>query len=181
MSRSGSDESLVEETLAGRLDAFDELMKRYERAVFRVGWGFTRNRQDALDLTQQVFLKAYRGLATFRRDANLKNWLLRIAYNEGVSWVRQNGRALQTHDTLREDLPAAAAQEQQLLTRERGELLVRALAGLNERYRLAITLRYEQGLPIDEIAALMECSEGTTKSMLFRGVRQLRAALAAAV
>lgn len=175
-----TDESLVEEALGGRLGAFDELMVRYQRMVFKVAHGFTRNRQDALDVTQQVFLKAYRSLASFRRDANFRTWIMRIAYNEGVSWVRANGRPLAGDDALREVAQPGGTQEQLLLARERDALLEKELDKLNDRYRLAITLRYRQGLPIEEIAAVMQCSEGTTKSMLFRGVRALREALGAA-
>ncbi|HUP65388.1 MAG TPA: sigma-70 family RNA polymerase sigma factor [Thermoanaerobaculia bacterium] len=178
---STSDESLVQETLAGRLEAFDELMKRYERLVFKLAWGFARNRQDALDLTQQVFMKAYRSLRSFRQDANLKTWLMRIAYNEGVSWLRQKSRAAEGDGESLDLIPTAGTQEQQLLSREREQLIERELGKLNDRYRLAITLRYRQGLPIEEIAAVLQCSEGTTKSMLFRGVRALRDALAGAV
>ena len=178
---STSDESLVQETLAGRLEAFDELMKRYERMVFKLAWGFARNRQDALDLTQQVFMKAYRSLRSFRQDANLKTWLMRIAYNEGVSWLRQKGRTADGDGESLDLIPIPGTQEQQLLSREREQLIERELGKLNDRYRLAITLRYRQGLPIEEIAAVLQCSEGTTKSMLFRGVRALRNALAGAV
>jgi RNA polymerase sigma-70 factor (ECF subfamily) len=175
-----SDESIVEDVLGGRLDAFDELMKRYERIVFKVAWGFSRDRQDALDITQQVFLKAYKSLRAFRRDANLKTWLMRIAYNESVSWLRQSGRAVDRHELLEDEHAQPGTQEQQLLAREQEAMVERELGKLNDRYRLAINLRYRQGLPIEEIAAVLQCSEGTTKSMLFRGVRALRQALGAA-
>lgn len=176
-----SDEDLVRETLAGKLDCYDELMKRYERMVFKIAWGFGRDRQNALDITQQVFLNAYRSLGTFRQDANFPTWITRIAHNEGVTWLRQNGRAIREHDPISGDLPLPGTQEQQLLTRERDQLLQREIEKLNDRYRLAITLRYQQGLPIQQIAAVLQCSEGTTKSMLFRGVRALRQALGPAI
>lgn len=176
-----TDDALVGEALAGRLEAFDDLMKRYERMVFKVAWGFGRSRPNALDITQQVFLNAWRSLRTFRRDANFRTWLMRIAYNEGVNWLRQNGKAIAGHDPIEGDLPLPGTQEQQLLAREREVLVQREIEKLNDRYRLAITLRYQQGLPIEEIAAVLQCSEGTTKSMLFRGVRQLRQALGSAI
>lgn len=168
-----TDEALVRDTLDGRLDAFDDLMKRYERMVFRVAWGFARDRQSSLDISQQVFLNAYRSLRSFRQDANFRTWLMRIAHNEGVTWLRQNGR-LKGHDPIVADIPFAETQERQLLTRERDEQLQREIEKLNDRYRLAITLRYQHGLPIEQIAAVLQCSEGTTKSMLFRSVRALR-------
>lgn len=173
-----SDQSLVEDALAGRLEAFDELMRRYERVVFRAAWGFGKNRENALDITQQVFLKAYRGLRTFRQDADLKTWLLKIAYHEGINWAR-SGRNAERHDPLPDDVPAASNQEQHLLSVEREKLVEAELSKLNQRYRTAIELRYRQGLPISEVAAVLQCSEGVAKNMLFRGVRSLRQALAA--
>lgn len=172
-----SDQSLVAAALAGRLDAFDELMRRHERTVFRAAWGFGKNRENALDITQQVFLKAYRGLASFRQDADLKTWLLKIAYHEGVSWVRRNGRA-DRHEPIDDDVPLPGNQEQRLLATERERQLESALGKLNQRHRTAIELRYRQGLPISEVAAVLQCSEGVAKNMLFRSVRTLRQALA---
>lgn len=174
--RNRSDEELVVDALAGQLDAYDELMRRYERLVFRVAYGFGRNRDNALDITQQVFFKAYRSLSTFRQNANLKTWLMTIAYNEGIDWVRRNGR-FEDHEALEMEIGTNGSQEQSLLAREREELLRQEIGKLNERYRMAIGLRYQEGLPIAEIAAALHCSEGVVKNMLFRGLRTLRQAL----
>ena len=176
-----SDHSLVSAAVAGQLDAFDELMRRYERLVFKAAYGFGRNRENALDITQQVFLKAYRGLKSFREDADLKTWLLRITYHEGINWTRERGRSTDRNEPLVDDIPLAGDQEQRLLADEREKLLASAMAKLNQRHRTAIELRYRQGLPISEIATVLQCSEGVAKNMLFRGVRTLRQALGGTV
>jgi len=173
---------LIRRVLAGDHEAFESLMKRYERLVFKVAYSFARDREEALDLTQTVFLKAYRGLDSFRTEADFKTWLLRITYNEGVNWVRKAGR-----EGTREDLESASRhltsaprQEDRLVEKEQRGSLRRAMESLNERYRTAIILRYHHGMPIREIAGVLQCSETMTKNILFRGVRNLRRAVAEA-
>src|SRR5438046_4276144 len=75
------DNSLVERYLAGDMTAFDELMIRYERQIYRVCYRFVNNRDDAMDLAQEVFIKAFEHLSSFRRESSLKTWLYRIAIN----------------------------------------------------------------------------------------------------
>jgi RNA polymerase sigma-70 factor, ECF subfamily len=172
-----SDDDLVRDVIEGNLEAFDELMKRYERLVYKVAYSFGGSREDALDITQSVFLKAFRSLSSFRSDANLKTWLMRITYNEGVNWVRKSGRTSDRHEPLDENIAGDTNQEEDLFAREKEQLLEQGLRKLNERYRLALVLRYQQGLGIAEIASVLRCSEGVAKSMLFRGVRSLRQAI----
>jgi RNA polymerase sigma-70 factor (ECF subfamily) len=175
-----SDTELVDAIRGGDLEAFDELMRRYERLVYRVAVSFVSTPENAFDVTQTVFLKAYRGLSGFRSEANLKTWLLRITHNESVNWLRSvSGREAghEQVDELAEVLPGRDSQESDLLARERRAELERAMGKLNERYRLAVVLRYFQGLDIAEISAVLGCSEGVTKNILFRSVRMLRESL----
>jgi RNA polymerase sigma-70 factor (ECF subfamily) len=147
--------------------------------VFRFVWSFCGGREEALDLTQIVFLKAWRALGSFRGEASFRSWLLRIAHHEGLNRVRSAGRR-GTTVTLAEESPAftaPAGQEVELLERERRGRLRRALAGLHERYRQPIELRYFQRLPIREIAGVLGTSEAMTKNLLFRGLRHLRRAV----
>lgn len=174
-----TDEKLVEAARAGELEAFDLLMRRYERLVYKVASGFESGREDALDLTQNVFLKAFRALATFRADSSFKTWLLRIAHHEGLN-ARRTRLRKPTGDALPEgaaELGSPPDQEDRLLEADRRGVLSRALAALHGRYRMAIVLRYQNGLAIREIAAVLETTEPMTKNLLFRGVRQLRRAL----
>ena len=85
-----SDDSLVADVQAGDSEAFDVLMRRYEKLVCRVALNYVRERQSALDVTQNVFLKAYRHIERVRAEGMFKPWLLRIAYNESISLLRRN-------------------------------------------------------------------------------------------
>lgn len=173
----GSDQELVERTLGGELEAFDELMKRYERLVYKVAYGFVGDAESALDVSQTVFLKAYKALAGFRKEANVKTWLMRITYNESINWVRRPGSQSRLHEPLEDavaELTADASQEDEMVRRETRERIDGAMARLNERYRLAVVLRYFQGLGIAEISDVLGCSEGVTKNILFRSVKAMR-------
>ncbi len=175
-----SDMELVDAVRGGDLEAFDELMRRYERLVYRVAISFVSTPENAFDVTQTVFLKAFRGLGGFRSEANVKTWLLRITHNESVNWLRSGKTKEDAHEpveALADVLPGKGSQETDLLARERREHLERAMGKLNARYRLAVVLRYFQGLDIAEISAVLGCSEGVTKNILFRSVRTLRESL----
>ena len=178
-----SDQDLIGEVVGGRVEAFDELMKRYERLVYKVAWSFVPEREACLDISQCVFLKAFRSIASFRGESNLKTWLLRITYNESINHLRQHGSKSEIHEDIDERaaiLGSAATQEAALVEREKQAAVERAMKKLNERYRLAVVLRYFQGLPIAEISSVLGCSEGVTKNILFRSVKSLRETLAQA-
>lgn len=85
-----SDSELINKTLSNDLFAFDQLMKRYERLVYKVCYGFGKSKENALDITQNVFLKVYQKLSSFKGNSTFKSWLIKISYNEGVNWVRKN-------------------------------------------------------------------------------------------
>jgi RNA polymerase sigma-70 factor (ECF subfamily) len=173
---SPSDESLVRQTLAGSLRSFEQLMRRYEKLVCKVAHGYVRDLDRALDVTQDVFLKVYRNLDRVQSGDMFKPWLLRITYNESINSLRRQRRHdgaldLAEHENLQESSPD---QEHRLLAGEAKRKVVDALRELSPKYRLAVALRYADGMRVREIAEVMECSEGVVKSLLFRGVRQLR-------
>src|SRR5881275_3068655 len=87
-----ADNNLVERYLSGDMTAFDELMIRYERQIYRVCYRFVNNRDDAMDLAQEVFIKAFEHLANFRRESSMKTWLYRIAMNHCINHVKKNAR-----------------------------------------------------------------------------------------
>ncbi len=175
------DELLIAKTLEGSTECFDVLMQRYERDVYRIATGFGSTRDNALDICQNVFLKVYRALPDFAGRSSFKTWLLRITYNEGGNWVRsrQRNRVSQQVGLETVLLPAHDDQEERLIGDEQRQLVARGLQALNQRSRLAVMLRYFQELSIGEIAAILDCSEGVVRNMLFRGVRKLREAVAA--
>jgi RNA polymerase sigma-70 factor, ECF subfamily len=171
------DDVLIQETLKGDMDSFDEIMRRYERLVFKVAYSFCGSRENAFDLTQTVFLKAFSKLNTFRADSSFKTWLLRITYNEGINWTE----SIRTREARHEDIESkhellsfGAHQESGLLLEERRRMVRNGLESLNDRYRIAVLLRYVHEMSIREIAGVLQCSETMTKNILFRGVRNLR-------
>jgi RNA polymerase sigma-70 factor (ECF subfamily) len=175
-----TDQELIEQTLEGRLEAYDQLMSRYQALIYKTAYGFGKSRENALDLSQSIFLKAYRKLGAFGGRSQFKTWLLRLAYNEGVNWLRANRRHREGHELLEsahlslDKVSTAPEQEKNHLRTERQRLLLRGLERLNKRYRKALVLRYFHGLSVREVAGVLECTEGTAKNVLFRGVRSLR-------
>jgi len=170
----GNDGELVSAILKGRIEAFEELTIRYQRLVYNIAFGCTQNREDALDLSQVVFLKAFDNLGSFRAEGTFKSWVARIAFNESINWVRKKGR-----ETLVDEFPEPAAsgtpgQERELINRESRELLMEGLGKLHPRYRLAISMRYFEGMSLKEIADSQDCSVGMVKNNLFRSLRQLQ-------
>ena len=169
------DLQLVQRARSDRRAGFDPLMQRYERLVYKVCSLYGPTRDDTLDITQNVFLKVYKNLASVKSEGMFKPWLLRITYNESINWLRKRKvheefEELGEHDHAAENVN----QEMRVLRKENQGLVLKGLQALNPKYKLAVSLRYAEGMRIREIADVMECSEGMVKSLLFRGVRQIR-------
>lgn len=171
-----SDSELIAEVKMGNLQAFDSLMQRYQKFVYSIAFGFGKSKDNALDITQNVFLKLYQNLHSFREQSLFKTWLTRICYNESINWSKRNKRHMD-----RESLEMVSnfssnnrLQEDELLAKENKVLLLQSLFGLNTRYRLAVILRYFEEKSITEIAAVLNCSEGVVKNMLFRSLQKLK-------
>jgi RNA polymerase sigma-70 factor (ECF subfamily) len=169
-----SDRELVSEIRAGSAVAFEHLMRRYERLVYRVAYGLIGDGESALDITQETFLKVHEQLGSWRGEGDLKNWIARIAANQALNWKRSRERhrtcELDEDVLVRPDPP----QEARLHAREAHEALHRSLTSLSPRHRLAVVLRYFQGMSTREISGVLECSEGTARNILFRSLRKLR-------
>jgi len=174
------DELLIEKTLAGSLECFDVLMQRYQRDVFAVARGYARSSDDALDICQNAFLKAYSKLGTFAGRSSFRTWLTSIANREGLNWVRTRSRKAPAtvSEAQLEVLPSADDHETDFLRTERRQRVIESLHILNPRSRMAVILRYFREMSISEVAAVLECSEGVARNMLFRSVRRLRDAVA---
>jgi len=173
-----SDWNLVEEVKAGKLDSFNELMIRYQQTVFQVAVSFTKNMDDALDLSQTVFLKVYEHLNKFRGESQFKTWLMRITLNESNNWNRKTKkRHMETFDEYKAEKTSDMLPEDEYLVSENRAALLRCLLELNTRHRLAVVLRYFENYSITDIAATLDCSEGVVKNMLFRSLQKLRSKL----
>ena len=173
------DHVLIEETLAGQLTSYDMLMQRYQNLIYKICYSFGKNKENALDIVQNVFLKAFENLKTIKGRQNFKSWLSRIAFNEGINWTRKfKNRAFEDEfDEQTEISNYEPTIDDELIAREHKHELLRSLFALNTRYRLAVVLRYYQEMPIKEIAEILNCSEGVVKNMLYRSLQRLKLTL----
>jgi RNA polymerase sigma-70 factor (ECF subfamily) len=173
-----SDRELATEICDGSSVAFEQLMRRYSRLAYKVAFGFLGDVDSAMDVTQTTFLKVHERLDSWRQEGDLKNWIARIAANEALNLVRARKRHPTTslEGPLENDLflQADPTQERQLAARDTREALQRSLESLNPRQRLAVVLRYYQGMSTRQISTALECSEGTARNILFRGLHKLR-------
>jgi RNA polymerase sigma-70 factor, ECF subfamily len=180
----GRDEAaLVTELQAGSDAAFDWLVTYYHGSVYNLAYGILSDAADAADVTQEVFLCAFRGIRGFRRGSSLKTWLYRISVRQALNhrrwcWRHQrqqvsidaeerNGSTLELKDTEATPFEQCAAREMQLTVR-------RALAAVPALFRSAVILRDLEGLSYEEIAEVVDVSVGTVKSRILRGRRMLK-------
>jgi RNA polymerase sigma-70 factor (ECF subfamily) len=149
-----SDATLVKRAQKGELAAYDELVRRYQERIYSTLYHMTANHEDAGDLAQEAFVKAFRALKSFKGDSSFFTWVYRIAVNKTIK-------------TPRRDVNLAELQER----------LNAAMQKLSEEHRLVVTLHDVQGLPHDEISKIMDCNVGTVRSRLFYARQQLQAHL----
>jgi RNA polymerase sigma-70 factor (ECF subfamily) len=171
-----SDEMLVKEIKNGQQESYDELMQKHQKKVYHIAYSFARSEQGAMDITQNIFLKAYENIGRFREESQFKTWLTRISYNEGQNWMKKNKKHL-AHKDLNSHLTEASSpdtQEDEYLALENKTILLQSLYELNTKYRLAIVLRYFENYSIRDIAETLNCSEGVVKNMLFRSLQKLK-------
>jgi len=181
----GVDESrLVTELQAGSETAFDWLVTHYHGPVYNLILSMLGDVADAADGTQEVFLKAFRGIRSFRRGSSLKTWLYRIAIREALNHKRWFKRHLQKNVSIDAELEEghaaieiedlAATPFEQFAAHEIQAAVQNALQEIPEVFRSAVILRDLEGLSYEEIAEVLECSAGTVKSRILRGRRALK-------
>ena len=180
-----TDESvLVRDARRGDLAAYDELVRRYQERIYATIYHMTSNHEDANDLAQESFIKAFQALKTFKGGSSFYTWLYRIAVNKTINFLKQ--RKNRTHLSLN-DLDFNAEHDPDLVAlisdktprREAGltelqEKLNAAMLKLSEPHRLVVVLHDVQGLSHDEIAKIMDCNIGTVRSRLFYARQQLQ-------
>ena len=184
----GRDEAeLVSELQAGSETAFDWLVTHYHAPVYNLILSMLGDTSDAADGSQEVFLKAFRGIRKFRQGSSLKTWLYRIAIREALNHKRWFKRHLQKNVSIDaepqeghaaieiEDLGATPFE--QLASREIQVAVQHGLQEVPDVFRTAVILRDLEGLSYDEVAEVLECSVGTVKSRILRGRRALRQVL----
>jgi len=178
---------LVRKARHGDLESYDELVKRYQERIYATVYHMTSNHEDANDLAQEAFIKAFHALKSFKGGSSFYTWVYRIAVNKTINFLKQRkNRAQMSLDDLDfnaehdPDLVALISDKtprREVNLAELQEKLNGAMQKLSEPHRLVVTLHDVQGLSHEEIAKIMECNIGTVRSRLFYARQQLQAYL----
>jgi RNA polymerase sigma-70 factor (ECF subfamily) len=180
-----SDEAAAARAKAGDADAFRVLVERHSRSLFRLAFRMTGNEQDAEDIVQDTFLRAYRRIGKFDERASFGTWLYRITVNCSLDLVRarkrrseQSGPANPEMDDPMQSLPALSpTPDRMAMSGEARQRIAEAMEELSASERTAFVLRHYEGLCIDEVSRVLGCRPGAARHCVFRAVQKLRRAL----
>jgi RNA polymerase sigma factor (sigma-70 family) len=182
------EKKLVLKAQQGDVHAFEELVDRYHGRIYGLTYNMTSNREDAEDLTQEVFVKAFAALPRFKGNSSFYTWLYRIAVNKTINYrkKRNRKRALSLDqfdqeiktDEVYNDLTAKGSPLRNISLSELQIKLNEALQNLSEKHRTVVVMHDMQGIPHDEIAKVVGASVGTVRSRLFYARRQMQSELA---
>jgi RNA polymerase sigma-70 factor (ECF subfamily) len=180
-----TDEELVDRSRSGDVESFNQLITRWERPIYALAYRVIGQEEDARDVCQETFLRAFRGLAGFKGQAKFSSWLYRIALNLCRDWIRRRRRtpiSTLPEDVELEDLASEAGPsesvEDLVARRELSGVVEVAMARLPEEQRTAIILKEYHGMTFQEIADLQGCPLSTVKTRLYQGLSVLRRDLA---
>jgi len=188
--RRANDAELIREAQKGNQAAFEELVRQYDGPVLRLAYHMTRSEQDAQDIYQEAFLKAYRNIGSFRFECSFYTWIYRIVTNLCLDHLRKrqvrkedsgvvtdsDGESFDMLDQVA-DVRSGASPEKDLMRRELGGRIAKALEKLTPRERMVFEMKHYQGLKLRTIGEILNTTEETAKNTLFRGTQKLRAAL----
>jgi RNA polymerase sigma-70 factor (ECF subfamily) len=168
------DRALVEACLAGDRGAFDGLVERHRKQVYQVCYRFVGNHEDASDLAQDVFVRAYRALRTFKGQAAFSTWLYRVAVNVCLNRVAVRQPILEAIEAREHEDTAVERQDGALLRQERAATVRAAIARLPRKQRATMILRMYHELPHEQIAAILGSSVGAVKANFFHALANLK-------
>jgi RNA polymerase sigma-70 factor (ECF subfamily) len=171
-----SDFELIDRVLRGNRLAFEELVNRYKKSVYYLTYRMVHDYEDAADLSQETFLKAYQGLRKFKRRSSFHTWLYRITINLCINHLRRKESrryvGLEKVQTVKNPDVLEKLELEELQNRVNG-----AVNALPEKQRAAVILRIYHGLSHKEISDILGCSVGTVKANYFHAIRNLRKSL----
>ena len=176
-----TDEELVARSRSGDLDSFNQLIVRWERPIYALAYRVLGREEDARDVCQDTFLRAYRALPGFKGQAKFSSWLYRIALNLCRDWIRRQQRApvsqmpedIDPAELLAETQPTESI-EDLVARRELSAIVADAMKSLSDEQRTAIILKEYHGMTFQEIADMQGCPLSTVKTRLYQGLSQLR-------
>jgi len=176
-----SDEELVARSVGGDLDSFNQLVRRWERPIYALAYRVIGREEDARDVCQETFLRAFRAIKGFRGQAKFSSWLYRIALNLCRDWIRRQRRTPVVNAPEGVDIIELAAEqgptesiEDLVARRQLSEVVAEAMKTLPEEQRTAIILKEFHGMTFQEIADLQGCPLSTVKTRLYQGLSVLR-------
>ncbi len=171
---------------SGDIDAYERLVRKYEKYVCTTIYSVVRNYDDSLDIAQEVFLKLYHNIGSFKEESSFSSWLYRIAKNSALDFLRKEKNIRQNISLVTEssygeevqmeipDTSEKTSPEASMLQKERNELLYSALDELSDEHKEIILLRDINGYTYEEITSILGIEQGTVKSRLFRARENLR-------
>jgi RNA polymerase sigma-70 factor (ECF subfamily) len=176
-----SDEELVTLSVGGDADSFNQLVIRWERPIYALAYRVIGREEEARDVVQETFLRAFRGIGNFRGQAKFSSWIYRIALNLCRDWIRRERRAMIAQPPEGVDLIELAAEQEpaesieDLVARhDMGQIVARLMARLPDEQRTAIILKEYHGMTFQEIADLQGVPLSTVKTRLYQGLSVLR-------
>jgi len=161
------DDSLVDTAKKGNLEAFTELVRRYQRRIYHTVFRFTKNHLDADDLAQETFMKAFKSLKEFKQKSSFYTWLYRIAVNLSLNFLKKKDREKGREDFVENYSPSgkaklsASSPENYSLKKEAGKKLSEAINSLPLAYKVSFILVVYQGMTHGQAAQVLRCSENT--------------------
>lgn len=183
----GGDAGLVERARTGDQRAFRELVERYQRKVFSIAFGFVRNKDDAMDLTQEVFVKVHRYLDGYQGNASFYTWLYRISVNVCIDWIRRERKhkgldyddSMSHEDAADSDTPVVSSTTginpaKALGQKELAQKIEEATGKLSPAHAEILVLREVEGLSYEELAELLDIPKGTVMSRLHHARQNLK-------
>ncbi len=171
-------DQLIKPAQNGDREAFQHLVVLHDERILRLAFQLMKNKQDAEDLYQESFIKAYKSLHTFRLDSSFYTWLYRITVNTAINMKNKHARMRYQDRTENMDpLAVVPAATDTIDTDEINIAIQNATKTLPKKQRIVFVLRYLQKMKIKDVAAIMNISEGTVKQYLFRAMEKMRSAL----
>jgi RNA polymerase sigma-70 factor (ECF subfamily) len=167
------DNDLIDRYAAGDREAFNALVQKHQKPLYALVYRMVSNHEDAADLLQKTFVKAFTGLSGFERRSSFKTWLYQIAINLAKNTYRDRAKVqyVSLDDVVIRKDPRTL---DVLIRKEHHNLLLEAIGSLPEKQRMTLTLRVQNGLKFEEIANIMQCSLGTAKANYHHAVQKMK-------
>jgi len=169
---------LLARITGGEKEAFAELVRLFQKKVFALAYGFFRDRDDALEIVQETFMRVYEKIDSYRPDHSLQSWIYRLAYNLCIDYYRKYAKKRKLEDSFDSvpDRQLASADNCQAgwEARQTAEAIERAVETLSWKQKEVFTLKYRQGMKLRQVAEIMAISLGTVKTLHHRALKRIR-------